>query len=294
MRKNIEGNPQAPIERSPVKGERSIGDWFRRFKDRQEEFGQPDHDVALKFLVPSIINLISDLHIGHPTTHYKRIEDEVNAISGTPNSYVIFAGDLVNNMNWNPGQFNEMEQTPEQVGFMNSIIKHLTKAEKLLHAISGDHEGWLTKSGISLYDDLPDMGVSVSNGPTYFHVDVKNQHYEMAGAHQLPGNSIYNVTHPQMRAARFGSMHGADVIFSGHNHKKGIATSYTHELGKPKEVTYIALGPYKSTDEWLSKKGFPAQEPEEMYGTAVYFDGKTHEIVADMDILRLNKRMKGR
>jgi len=93
-----------------------------------------------------------------------------------------------------------------------------------------------------------------------------------------------------MRAARFGSMHGADVIFSGHNHQKGVATSYTHEMGVPREVTYVALGPYKATDSWLAKKGFPAQQADEMFGVAVKFDGRTHEIVADMDILRANSR----
>jgi len=133
------------------------------------------------------------------------------------------------------------------------------------------------------------MGVSVSNGPTFFHMNVQGERIEMAGAHQLPGHSIYNTTHPQMRAARFGSMHGADVIFSGHNHKKGIATSYTHELGKPKEVQYIALGPYKETDEWLSKKGFPRQKPEEMFGVSVIMDSKRHEIYVNPDIVDANK-----
>jgi UDP-2,3-diacylglucosamine pyrophosphatase LpxH len=300
MKPNIERNPQAPISRSPAPKEPSMREWFGRFKERQEQVGQPSNDVALTFLVPSIINLMSDLHIGHPTTHYKRIEDEVNTVSGTPNSYVILVGDLIDNMNWNPGQMDQMEQTPEQIGFMWSIIKHLARGQKLLHNIMGDHdESWLMKQGYSMSRELRDLGVSYSTGPTFVHIDVRDgkrydQHYELGIAHQLPGHSIYNTTHPQARSLRFGSFHGVDVVASGHNHKKGVARAFTHELGKPKPVDMIALGPYKPQDSWLLKKGWPAQQPAEMYGTAVYFDGKTHDIVVDMDILRMNKRMRGR
>lgn len=288
----FERNPQQPVSRSAVPNTPTMSEWFERFKERQEKINQPNNEVILRFLVPSIINLIGDWHIGHPTTNYKRIEDEVNIISGTPNSYVILMGDEIDNMGWNPGQYQEMEQTPEQIGFLRSIIKHLAGAQKLLHHIAGDHEAWTTKAGVNLQDELPPLGVSVSQGPTYFHMDVGKQHYELGAAHQLPGHSIYNTLHSEMRSVRFGSMHGADVVAGAHNHKKGIAKAFSHDLGKPQEVTYIAVGPYKSSDSWLMKKGFPAQQPEEMFGVAVYFDGKDHEIVADMDILRANKRMR--
>jgi len=289
----FESGPQAQAYReSPISQPPDFKGWSKRFKERQRNFIQDSQDVMYTFLVPSMINLLSDLHVGHPSTNYKRIEDEINAITGTPNSYVILAGDLIDNMNWNPGQFEQMEQTPEQVGYIRSVLKHLAGANKLLHHIQGDHDGWLAKGGMDIQKELPAMGVSVSNGPTFFHLSVGKQKYELAGAHQLPGHSIYNNTHPQMRAARFGSMHGADVIFSGHNHKKGISTSYTHELGEPKEVTYIALGPYKATDSWLLKKGFPSQNPKEMFGASIYLGDKKHEIETDLDIVRANKRMK--
>lgn len=292
MRRLETGPDRAATRETPIKKSPSFRQWTKRFKERQNVFEQQENDVAFTFLVPSMINLMSDLHIGHPSVDYKRIENEVNAISSTPNSFVIFAGDLINNMNWNPGQMEEMEQTPEQVGYLRSILKHLAGAGKLLHHIQGDHDGWLKRSGMDIQKELPDMGVSVSNGPTFFHMKVGKNKYELAGAHQLPGNSIYNNTHPQMRAARFGSMHGADVIFSGHNHKKGMAKSYTHELGQPKEVTYIALGPYKSTDSWLSKKGFPGQKALEMFGASVYLNHRVREIETDMNIVRANKRMR--
>lgn len=288
----LENRPQGKLLRSAVETPPTLNEWHQRFQERAAKFPKNQTDVTFTFTTPAMINLLSDLHIGHPTTNYKRIEDEINVISDTENSYVIFVGDLINNMNWNPGQMEEAEQTPQQIGYLKSIIDHFVKKDKLLHAIHGDHDGWLKKSGYDIYGDLAEEGVSSSNGPTFFHMNVDQQLYEMAGAHQLPGHSIYNPTHPQARAYRFGSMHGADVIFSGHNHKKGVAATFQHELGQPKEVNLVALGPYKEHDDWLAKKGWPEQRPEEMFGVAVYLNALVHQVEVDLDIIKANKRMQ--
>jgi hypothetical protein len=265
----------------------------QQFQTQQGQFHEIHNQFGFTFPEPPVINLMSDLHVGHATTNYKRIEDEVNAIVSKENSYVILAGDLIDNLWWNPGQMQEMAQTPDQVAYLRSLITCLTEEGKLLHSIQGDHDGWLARAGVTLNDDLIRQGVSVSSGPTYFNMEVQNsngnQEYNMAGAHQLPGHSIYNTTHPEMRAVRFGSMHGAEVVFAGHNHKKGEATSYQHEMGRPEETHYIALGPYKATDEYLQKKGFPPQEPAEMFGVAVLLGGETHSINVVLDILKANK-----
>lgn len=288
---NLENKPQGRVERSQVDPPLSLDEWHKRFQERSEQMHKNGNDISLSFSTPAMINLIGDIHIGHPTTNYKRIEDEINAITNTPNSYVVFLGDLINNMNWNPGQFEEAEQTPEQIGYLKAIFKHLTQNEKLLHAVTGDHDGWLKKSGYDMNRELADEGVSSSNGPTFIHTDVVDQRYEVGLAHQLPGHSIYNVNHPQMRAVRFGSMHGADIVASGHNHKKGVAIAYQHELGQPKETTYVAIGPYKAHDDWLAKKGWAEQRPEEMFGVSVYLNALVHQVEADLDIVRANERM---
>jgi hypothetical protein len=222
---------------------------------------------------------MADLHVGSPNTDYKRIDREADKICRTANMYVILAGDLIDNMHWNPGQMEQQEQPPEQLAYLRALLDYCARDKKLLHSIGGDHEGWLMKMGVDINHEMNSRwNASYSKGPTYFHIDVKDQHYEMAGAHALPGHSIYNTNHPQMRAVRFGSMHGADVVFSGHNHKKGVAVAYQHELGEPQRTHYIALGPYKSTDSWLEKKGWPKQKPLEMGGVVVKFDAKKRDV----------------
>lgn len=291
MRK-FENEPWHDFERkTPVRGRMDKDSWFDRFKKRQEVVDTEENEFVFSFMTPALIGLISDWHLGHPTTNYQRIEDEVDAIVATPNATVILAGDEIDNMHWNPGQYEQMEQTPEQIGFLFEIFDYLISYNKLLHHIGGDHDGWLKKQGYDIQAYLRQNGVTTSKGPTYFTMEVGDQEYKISGAHQLPGHSIYNPNHPQMRSVRFGSMHGSDVVFSGHNHKKGIAKGYSHELGHPKEVTFIALGPYKEGDSWLAKKGWGRQKAVEMFGAAVYLDAYEHFIEAEADILRACDRM---
>lgn len=292
MRKLENSEEQGFTRLTPINEKADFNEWSRRFQERQEKFKKNETNFVFSFPGSVLINLISDLHVGHPSTNYKRIEDEVNAITETPNSYVLLVGDEIDNMHWNPGQALEMEQAPEQIAYFRALVEHFIVHNKLLHHISGDHEEWLGKMGFSLQAELSNKGVSTSRGPTYFHTEVGENAYELAGAHQLPGHSIYNNNHPQMRAVRFGSMHGADVVFSGHNHKKGVSVSYQHDLGQPQETTYIALGPYKATDEWLAKKGWPEQKPEEMFGVSLYLNGVAREIQGLLDIVEANRLMR--
>ena len=270
-------------------------DWSARFKKSQEPFKQDSHVLDFTFMGPVILNYMSDLHVGHPTTHYDRLDKEVNAIVKNPDAFVFLVGDLIDNMHWNPGQFEEMEQTPEQVGYIHAMINHLADNKKLLASWDGDHDGWLAKSGMDIPTLLHIMGIHSLRGPTYVNAELDNAEYRIMGAHQLPGHSMYNHTHPQMRAERFAGGRGADIIVSGHNHQKGHAEDYTREWpGQPHLVHYLALGSYKPEDSWLNKKGFPPQRPSEMYGSATRLDNKTKGIIYFDDILEANKIRKGR
>lgn len=284
------------VRNTPLAEPAIFQDWSQRFKDRQELY-PPQNDVySFTFFGPAIINLMSDLHVGNPTTDYGRIEAEADAIVKTANSFVILVGDEIDDMFWNPGQMEAMEQTPEQIGYFRSLLQYFAENGRLLHRIQGDHDGWLTRAGYNIQDDVVNYyKASVSNGPTYFEMQTGRTKYKFHGAHQLPGHSMYNKTHPQMRSERFAGGRGADVIFSGHNHQKGHAEDYSREWpGKPHLIHYVALGPYKRGDEWLSKKGFPTQETKEMFGAAVKIKpGEKHVVYFD-DILEANQVRRGK
>lgn len=276
---------QQEFERTPLPPTPSFLDWSVRFKERADQFTPVQDHVTFKFREPPTIALMADLHVGSPNTHYARIEAEVEKIYHTQNMYVIFVGDEIDNMNWNPGQYEQSEQTPEQIQYLRAMFDYLASRKKILHRIGGDHDGWLMKSGVDINREMNQRwNASQNKGAVYFTIHINGKVWKMSGAHQLPGHSIYNVNHKNMRAIRFGSFHGSDVIFSGHNHKKGVAMDFQHELGVPQRTHYIALGAYKSSDSWLRKKGWAVQQPEEMFGVAVTFN---KEVVIHESILEV-------
>lgn len=286
------------IRHTPVEGNPNLQDMFTRFQWRQEDVEGQDYKnkVEFTFAATPLINMMSDFHIGHPTTDYHRIEDEMNAILGTANSFVVMLGDEIDNMNWNPGQFEQMEQTPEQILFYWAIVRELAKSDRLLLRLPGDHDGWLKKAGFDLNMMARNEGVNTTSGPTHMVANVGKEQYVGFLSHKLPGHSMYNSNHPQMRSERFGAGRGSDWIASGHNHQKQIAEGFTHTRGgETMAVTYHALGSYKPTDGWLQKQGYPAQNrtPEEMYGTTIMLDGKKHIIYSSNDIVDANHSMRG-
>lgn len=255
-------------------------------RDWQET--QSPNKLDFTTTAPILLNFIADWHIGHPTTHYDRITQEVEVIAKKKNSFAVLLGDMIDNMNWNPGQFEQTGQTPEQVLYFRSLLQFLADKRSLLLYVQGDHDGWLMKAGYDPKQEAIQRGVHGTNGPTQMNIRYKDGEKKIGVAHQLAGNSIYNPNHPQIRAER-EIFRGADVIVSGHNHRKGNQRQYMNEWEGVKPVDFIALGPYKPTDSWLAKKGYKTQEPEQMYGTTVTIDTRRGEIYVNDDIVKANK-----
>lgn len=265
--------------------------WTDRFKSYGQEWQETHSPNVLDFTsqAPIILNLIADWHIGHPTTHVDRITQEVETIARKRNSFVFLLGDMIDNMGWNPGQY-EQKQTPDQILFFRSLLDYLSDKNKLLLYVQGDHDGWLMRSGYDPKQEAIQRGVHGTIGATEVNLKVGEYEKRIGVAHQLPGNSIYNRNHPQRRALNVdGAFHGADVVASGHNHQKANQRTYVNEWGISRPVELIALGAYKPSDSWLSKKGYKEQRPDEMYGTSIKIDSRRGEIVVFDDIIKANK-----
>jgi UDP-2,3-diacylglucosamine pyrophosphatase LpxH len=253
--------------------------WIDRFKQRHEVVGQSQQELKFQFNESPTINFLSDLHIGSPETDYDRIDKEVSGVITTPNNYVVFLGDMIDAFTWNPGQMEDMEQVPEQIGLVRELIDNLTSANKLLGIIPGNHEDWQRRSGVNIYELLTDKtDVPVQYGVNYLTAFVGNQEYKMTIAHCLPGFSMYNNTHPQMREDHFGA-EGADIIIGGHTHKKGMSIQYKKEHGgRSRPVYYLSLGSYKETDGFQAKNGRHKLDYQEMGGMAVKLEKDVKKI----------------
>ena len=278
---------------TPLPRERDFHYWSSRFRERQDQYNEVKNDVdhvIVRFPEKTILNFIGDIHTGSPETDYNRLEQEIEAIVNTPNSYAILIGDLVDGFFFNPAQFNQIEQTPEQWEYVYSMLRYVGSKKRLLIGIGGDHCLWSFKMGLDPYGQFAEkFGAYYMHGVSYLSSFVGENEYKFTMAHRLPGHSMYSNVHPQMRADRFGGAAGSDVIVSGHTHRKGHSEqAYKQFPGEAKVVHYVSVGPYKAADDYSRKLGFSKLDPAEMYGSAVVLEKDTKGITYYHDILLAN------
>jgi predicted phosphodiesterase len=284
---------ELPVFETPLAEDKGFHYWSQRFQERQEQYGETTQirdRVNIRFPQNDIlITFIADTHPGNPQAHYKRLEQEVETIINTPNSYAVLVGDLVDGFFFTPAVHEAMEAVPEQFKYMESFLKYLSANKKLLVGFGGDHDGWTKKMGIDPYAKFEgDLGAYYIHGVGHLTFSVGDIDYKLVGAHQLPGFSMYNNVHPQMRAAK--EVQGADIYFSGHNHQKGHSEQAIKEFGgNARRVHYMALGPYKPTDEYSRKKGWAQQSPDEMYGASVILSANKKQVKYYYDIIEAHQ-----
>lgn len=271
--------------------------WDSRFQTRLEQYREtlqePDRNhIQVTFPARTCLNFIGDLHVGSPHTDYHRIAQEAEVIVNTPNSYVVAMGDWVDGFFFNPAQMNQMEQPFEQRQYMISLLEYFADNKRLLISFSGDHDMWGAKMGIDPYEQFATrFGSHFVQGVGYLTANVGEQEYRISMAHRHNGFSIYNKAHAAMRLYRDGA-EGADIVVTAHTHQKGYVRQAVKEFGgNARKVDFISVGPYKATDDYSRKKGFPDQQAEEMFGSAVILEVDRKKVTYYDDIVDANASM---
>ena len=267
---------------TPLPTDKGFDYWSDRFQGRADQFQETAEvkNQHVEITLPgdvACINFLGDTHVGSPYTDYDRIQREVETIVNTPNSYVMLMGDLVDGFFFNPAQFDQMEQSPEQFQYARSMIEYLAEKNRLLVGWGGDHDNWAKKMGLSAFTHFAEEAKAhYIYGLGFVSLNLGDHEYKIAGAHRLPGSSMYNKNHPGIRAEKFGGARGADIVVHGHTHQKGYSQQPVSEFGgQSRNVHYISIGPYKSTDEYARKLGFGQQSEAEMFGSAIIISGDT-------------------
>lgn len=298
INKEMLAKGELPALKTPVMKRLTFTDyWSPRFIKRQEAVlearEQQTNNVEIEFAPErTCINFIGDLHIGGECD-YKRVQAEVETIVDTPNSYIMMMGDVIDGFFFNSAQMEQIEQVPEQIMYVKSLLKYISSNKKLLIGWGGDHDKWQDKMGNSMYADFfENTGAYYMYGVGYATLRIGDIDYKITGSHKFPGSSMYNLNHPQDRAMRFGGAWGSDIIVSGHNHKKSHTEKTVVGFGGEAIVTHeVALGPYKCQDDYSKKNGWSKQVPQEMFGSAVILEPDIKLVRYYADILQANKEL---
>lgn len=285
-----------PTVHTPLPTKQGWVYWSDRFQERQKQYievaqGEQKH-IEISFPDTVCLNLIGDLHAGSAWTDYDRIAKEAETIVSTPNSYVLALGDWVDGFFWNPAQMEQVEQVPEQIQYMNSLLEFYASHKRLLVAWGGDHCNWSKKLGSDAFSNFSDrFGAHYIYGVGYLTATVGDETYKISAAHRHNGSSIYNKAHAAMRLYK-DNAEGADIVVTAHTHQKAHLRQSVKEFGgNARKVDYISVGPYKADDDYARKMGFGTQHPNEMYGSAIILHKDTKKIEYHDDILEANDRL---
>jgi hypothetical protein len=250
--------------REKVRGRKpSFYEWIDEFARRRDlkddvEGIQEVVDVKIETNEPIIIGLLGDIHTGGHEVDYELLAHDVAFIAKHPQAYVVGGGDLLDGFFFNPAQDEQIGSYNQQRMFVRSMVEELGY-EKFLLLECGDHDMWASKMGATIYDEFRDeTGIPVVRGSTKTNIHLPEVTYKMVSAHQLPGHSMYNDTHPENRESKFGTQ-GADIYVGWHTHQKAIAEQVADLFEEEVRQLFISGGPYKYSDAYAKKKGWSKQ-----------------------------------
>lgn len=230
----------------------------------------PEVSVTINDDKPVLVVFLSDLHIGHTEANMRKIRQDCETIANTDGMYVIFGGDMVDNVNTAVaarGMHHE-QLTPTDV--QKELIEQLAEflgPEKILAMLLGNHDEWSMKNdGFNPVRYLANHVGAPYLGPFGFiNVAHGKQRYRILAAHQFRMNSSFNKTHAPKRLMDF--IGDADVVFTGHKHDPAAEQVYVRQ-GKR---FYAQAGSYLRTSVYGNRLGF-TPSTSEMPGVLLWPD----------------------
>ena len=175
---------------------------------------------------------IGDFHIGSPECNMGLVEQTIQRVLDTENTFAILLGDLIDNalVNSKSDVYTATMQPGKQIKKVAEIISPLIQNRRVLAVLDGNHEARTARScGISPSSVLCDiLGVSKLYTPTTALIRIKmfETMWTIYAAHGSGGGSTIGAKANALeRRGRIAEV--ADVIMAGHTHvpmafKEGI------------------------------------------------------------------------
>jgi len=237
---------------------------FREIKQQQILFqearvSQPEGKVKIETDLPVSIFFVGDIHFGSIYSDHERFRKEMEEIANTPNAYVVFMSNLIDNAI--PSQYPAnmlVNAIPpdKQVVVMRQIVQGLDEKGRVLGAVVSDcHEGWTwrhTGQDINaLIYGFEDRKFPVLENGGRLNITVGKRKYVIGLYHKIgPFRSNFNRLHGLQQMNRLQQNMECDVVVGAHYHVAAVETTYE---GQGKEhrrpIVYIQSGSYKGIDK---------------------------------------------
>lgn len=229
---------------------------------RKSEFARKDEaqkarklvPVKVKTTEPIAICLFGDPHVDDSGTDLGALQRDIEVIKATDGMYAGCIGDVQNNWIGRLARlWGEQETTASQSWQLVEWFVHELTG-KWLFMVQGNHDHW-AGTGDPLRWIQKQAKVSLTGDHTV-RLALKfpnGEEVRIVARHDFPGNSMWNPSHGQLRAAHL--THHDHVLVSGHKHTGGYQMLRVPATGL---LTHcLQLGSYKIWDSYADALGLP-------------------------------------
>jgi hypothetical protein len=243
----------------------------RRFAEKHRRSESKRHQTIRFPYGPVCIFFVGDQHIGNAGTDVRRMYEERDLILRTPGAYVWMMGDVVDGFIIGKLIAENMKpSTPIWEQWLLARDYLHSFGDRLVSVVSGNHDAWhLMLTGVDYAKDICPDGVLYDGDDIRASVYVGHSEVRVWARHQWMGNSIYNPTHGQERAARFNSA-DYDVYVGAHVHKGAMVREFV--LNEQRKVS-VLTGTYKQHDDFGLRMGFPQHDASTACALIINDDG---------------------
>jgi len=212
--------------------------------------------VRVKSNEPIGITLLGDPHVDDDATDLGQLEHDIRVIQKTDGLFAACVGDVQNNWVGRLAKlYAEQETTAAQAWqlvewFVGELSGHW------LFMVQGNHDHW-AGTGDPLRWIQRQAGVGLTGDHTV-RVALRfpnGTEVRVAARHDWPGNSMWNPSHGQLRAASI--THHDHIIVSGHKHTGGYQFLRIPATGMLAHL--LQLGSYKIHDAYADQLGLPSR-----------------------------------
>lgn len=223
---------------------------------RRTEFAEARKlvQVRVKSDDPIAVCMLGDPHVDDDGTDLGRLQDDIGIIRRTPGMFAACIGDLQNNWVGRLARlYAHQETTASQAWQLVEWFIHELR-DDWLFMVQGNHDHW-SGSGDPLRWIQRQADVKLTGDHTV-RVALRfagGAEVRIAARHDWPGNSMWNPSHGQLRAASL--THHDHVIVSGHKHTGGYQLVRVPASGLLAHC--VQLGSYKVHDDYADALGMP-------------------------------------
>ena len=191
---------------------------IQKESDNQSPFVE-SAEVRINTHSPVLLVTMGDMHIGNQATDHAKILEHLKIVRDTPNTFITFMGDEVDNLYvFRKGGAEETMSAEMQGLLVGQMVGELVKAGKVISMVSGNH----TMFSDNFYRAFLEKQVPIFYNWGQVKLSIGSQEYKFAQFHEFTmGNSTMSHLLRELKVLEM-RFPDAEIVAGAHTHRKAV------------------------------------------------------------------------